>query len=115
MDIEEIDAFVAEPKHLQGPLPQWRVSTRPGEYEATWNIEDSIGIVRAQLRFRCPKANRSCPSVSLVFRGSPIWRIDLELPDVWKLNPLDAQTIGLPARLQGSRRWRPSWSISKLP
>jgi hypothetical protein len=86
---------------LEG-VPIWRESSWPGEMDAVWNIQDSLSIIRATLRFRCPRAARAWPSVSLVFRGNPIWRIDLVAREAWKPNPLGAASLGLPARVRGS-------------
>ena len=97
----EIDAFLAEEKRLDG-IPIWRESSWPGEMDAVWNIQDSLGITRATLRFRCPRAARAWPSISLIFRASPIWRIDLVAPDAWKPNPPGASSLSLPAIVRGS-------------
>jgi hypothetical protein len=101
MDVDEIDAFLAEAKALQGPFPGWRPGVRPGEYESIWPIEDSLGIVRAQLRFRFSRTARTYPSVSLVYRDSPIWRNDIVPADSCKYNPLRADRRGLPAIVCG--------------
>jgi hypothetical protein len=102
MDVDEIDAFLAEPKRLQGAFPGWKAGVRPDEFESIWLIEDALGIVRAQLRFRFSKLEKAFPSISLVFRNSPIWRIDLVPNDVCKLNPPGADRLGLPAQVCGS-------------
>jgi hypothetical protein len=97
----EIQAFLAEEKRLDG-IPTWRESSWPGEMDAVWTIQDSLDITRATLRFRCPRAARAWPSISLIFRGNPIWRIDLVSPDTWKPNPPGAASLGLPAQVRGS-------------
>jgi hypothetical protein len=97
----EIDAFLAEDKSLEA-VPIWRGSSWPGELTAVWNIRDSLGIGRATLRFRCPRAARAWPSISLIFRGNPLWRIDLVASGVWKPNPPSAVSLGLPSEVRGS-------------
>jgi hypothetical protein len=97
----EIEAFLVEDKTLDG-IPIWHASPRPGELSAVWNVKDSLGIGRATLRFRCPRAARAWPSISLIFRNNPIWRIDLVAPDVWKPNPPGAAALGLPPEVRGS-------------
>jgi hypothetical protein len=97
----EIDAFLAEEKRLEG-VPLWHDSAFPGEKDAVWNIHDSLDIVRATLRFRCPLRARAWPSMSLVFRGNAIWRIDLVAPGAWKPNPAGAAALGLPPHVWGS-------------
>lgn len=100
----EIDEFLAEDKRLDG-IPIWRASPRPRELSAVWNIQDSLGIFRAKLRFRCPRAARAWPSISLIFRNNAIWRIDLVAAEAWKPNPPDAV----------SRRYLLSQDLWSLP
>lgn len=101
-DIAAADEYLAERKALHGPIPQWRKSTFDGEQEAIWNIEDSVGILRGQLRFRFPRPFRAFPSISVIFRTNSIWRIDLAPPDLCKSNPFGAMQLGLPATVCGS-------------
>ncbi|HLH49233.1 MAG TPA: hypothetical protein VKV96_07830 [Roseiarcus sp.] len=102
-DVKAVDAFLEEVgKTLQGAPPPW-IPGRDGiELMAIWNIEDSLGIVRAHLRFRVDPQNRSYPSVSLIFRNNSAWRIDLEASTVCKPNPLWAQAVGAPSTVCGS-------------
>jgi hypothetical protein len=100
-EVAEVDAFLADEKTLEG-VPVWRESPRPRELSAVWNIQDSLGIGRASLRFRCPRVTRAWPSISLIFRGNPIWRIDLVAADAWKPNPPGAAALGLPPEVRGS-------------
>jgi len=111
MDIAEIDAFMAEQKTLAGPPPEWQDGTRPGELSATWNIADAVGIVRAQLRFRCPRHSPQFPSISVVYRGNLISRLDIVAPDQCKLNPPGAAALGLPPKVCGSH-WHP-WTDNR--
>jgi hypothetical protein len=111
MDIAEVDAFLQEPKTLQGTPPDWERGDYPGELSATWNIADSVGIVRAQLRFRCPSLGRHCPSISVVYRGNLITRLDLVPPDEFHPNPPGAAALGLPPKVYGSH-WHP-WSVNR--
>jgi hypothetical protein len=101
-DAIEIDDFLAEEKHLVGTEPLWQDSSRESELSAVWNIQDSLGITKAHLRFRCPKAWRDWPSVSVIFRNYPIWRLDLVAPTICKHNPLGAHSLGLSAVVCGS-------------
>ncbi|WP_141693942.1 hypothetical protein [Methyloligella halotolerans] len=102
MDTRDIDRFLADsPKTLVG-MPDWVESDRPDELSATWNIADSAGIISAQLRFRCPAFDKLHPSVSLIFRGTPVWRVDLARPTLCKWNLPDAADLGLPAQVCGS-------------
>jgi hypothetical protein len=100
MDIDEIDAFYSEAKRLQGPAPHWAENSR-SELSASWNIEDSIGIVRAHLRFRCSRPYRQFPSFSVICRGNLVGRVDLVPATECKFNPVGAASLGLPAQVCG--------------
>lgn len=102
LEVQAADAFLAEPKRLQGAPPTWVTSERDKELTARWLVEDSLGAVIAHLRFKCPRRYRAFPSVSVIFRGQPLWRIDLVPPDEMKLNPPCAAAKGLPAQILGS-------------
>ncbi len=101
MDIDEVDAFFAEAQRLQGPPPLWTENSR-GELSASWSVEDSIGIVRAHFRFRCPKFSRQWPSLSLIYRGNLVCRVDLVPQSESKPNPIGAASLGLPPMVIGS-------------
>jgi hypothetical protein len=101
-EIDEIDAFLCEPKRLQGSPPLWQKASWGDDWEAIWNIEDSLGIVRGQLRCRFPRPYREFPSLSIIFRGNPVYRVDFTPPEICKSNPLTAALHGLPARVCGS-------------
>jgi hypothetical protein len=101
-DIAEIDAFLADPKTLDGAEPLWRSASRPDELQATWGIVESSGISRAELRFRCPTLNRAEPSISLIFRRKAVWRVDLVASHSWKPNPIGADKLGLPPLVYGA-------------
>jgi hypothetical protein len=98
----EIDAFLREEKRLDGPHPIWHAASRPGEMSAVWDVQDSLDITRAALRFRCSLETLACPSVSLIFHRNAIWRIDLVPAHESKPNPLGASALRLPARVHGS-------------
>jgi len=49
-EVEEVDAFLAEPKTLVDEQPTWTKSARPGEMQATWGILESGSVSRAELR-----------------------------------------------------------------
>jgi hypothetical protein len=101
-EVRAVDAFLLEPKRLVDGPPRWSQSEhRMREIHATWTIEDSLGARRAELRFRCFTRDRKHPSVSLIFRAHPIWRVDIVPPDECKYNPPWAAKLGLPATVCG--------------
>ncbi len=87
-EVAEVDAFLAEAKTTRGPPPLWDVSDwRRDHLGAIWLVEDEHGIARAQLRFMCRRAKETYPSISLIFRGRPVWRVEIEDTPVEHRNP----------------------------
>ena len=101
-EIRAVDAFLAEDKHLVDGLPEWATSSRKGEMQAIWNIADAHGIERGHLRFRCASRARLFPSVSVIFRDNPIWRVDVVPADECKYNPVWCHALGLPSTVCGN-------------
>jgi hypothetical protein len=110
-DIRAVDAFLAERKRLLGPPPEWGPSSRKGDVQAIWRIVEDNGLERAHLRFRCALSDRQHPSVSLIFRNNPIWRIDIVPSRQCKFNPPWCSGLGLPPRVCGPHEHR--WSDNK--
>jgi hypothetical protein len=102
MDIAEVDAFMADQKSLYGPLPTWQEGTRAGELSASWPILDSIGIARAELRFRSARQRLQFPSISVIYRQNLVGRVDIVDPTECKINPPGGAAMGLPASVCGS-------------
>lgn len=100
--IAEVDAFLAEAKRVQGGLPKWGPSGWRTDLVALWIVEDEHRIARAQLRFTCRRAKDSYPSINLIFRSRPIWRVEIEDPPISHRNPPWAREIGLPSVVRGS-------------
>ncbi len=107
--LREVGDFLAERKVLATPMPNWRRSARPPDWEASWPILDSLGIERAELRFRVRAGGH--PSVSLIFRGNAIWRMDLAPPSECKSNPPNAHQLGLLSRVCGPHEH--NWSDNR--
>lgn len=110
-EITQVDAFLARPKFLQGPPPEWAQGSRTREMQMIWNIEDDAGIVSGNLRLVWPRADGRKPSVSLVWRSDSIWRVDIEDPGVCHSNPHDAYLYDLPPDVCGSHSH--SWPINR--
>ena len=65
--------------------------------------------VRAELRFRCPDVERQSEcSISVLFRGRLIHRVDVVPNHIRKPNPAAALKLGLPAKIDGphAHEWR---------
>jgi len=106
-DIAEIDEFIARPKWLDGPHPDWKNSgffkKRQPEYEAIWSIKDDLGIIgKGQLRFAFRPWNRLYPSISIIYGQKSIARLDFEDGTKCEFNPLWCAASGLPARVCGN-------------
>ncbi|WP_375206738.1 hypothetical protein [Hyphococcus sp.] len=71
-------------------------------YEARWIIEEQDGATRAHLRFRTCRYQKAFPSISLIFRNNPIWRVDIQAGDVCHPNPVWAGALGLPPLVCGT-------------
>lgn len=95
-EVDAVDDFLGRPKGLVGPPPPWVVSSRQIDFEAAWNIQDDLGIVSAQLRFRCPRTSNEWPTANVIFKGNPVWRVDLVQGAECKRNPPNAASLGLP-------------------
>lgn len=102
IELHAVDTFLAAPKRLEGGPPEWRQNERPDDMTANWNVVDDMDVVSAQLRFRLSRLAREYPSVSLIFRGNCIWRLDLCRPTQMKFNPPWATKLGLPPSFLGS-------------
>lgn len=100
-ELDDVEAFLAEPKSLNGPQPTWVKSTYTGELQATWGILNDLGIRAGALRFTCFE-DRSEPSVSVTFRDRLVWRVDVVDRTICKPNPIGAYGLGLPATICGS-------------
>jgi hypothetical protein len=100
-DVSQVDDFLGSEKVLEDAMPPWQASSRPGELQAIWNIEDTLGV-RAHLRFRIYETEPTLPSVSLIFRRNAVARLDIEASTVSHPNPPWAEQLGLPAEVYGS-------------
>lgn len=113
-EIDAVDTFLREGKHLVGDPPAWRNASHSQEQEAIWPIADAIGVIEAELRFRY--ATSTDFSASVLFRGNPIWRVDIEPVGRSHPNPPDAHRLGLAPTVDGphEHRWdhNRSWLLS---
>lgn len=111
----EVDAYLAnESKVLDGFQPHWVYASGYDNYQITWPIlEEDTGRTRGHLRFRVPAVDFSHPSISLIFSGRKVSRLDKTEPDVCEPNPISAARVGLPAEVCGSHvhAWRDNRQI----
>lgn len=102
-EVDAVDEFLAGRKTLKGGHPDWFKNTR-GELEAIWTIIDENGVESGQLRFTCSRPYRANPSVSVIFRGNPVWRFDLVDATEGKPNPPGAADLGLLGWVYGNHQ-----------
>lgn len=105
-EVSEVEAFLEQEKRLQrltgDGFPIWSRSGWNDELGTVWNIEDDLGVVLARLQFSCARAAPVDPSVSVIFRQRPIWRVDI-VPSYYRHpNPMWAGDLGLSPIVEGS-------------
>lgn len=110
-DVRQVDDFLRAEKSTPWGAPEWAPSSRPREVQAIWRIQDASGVERAHLRFRCATNRREFPSVSLIFRDDPIWRVDLVPVAECKPNPAWAVREGVPPMVCGPHEH--AWSDNR--
>jgi hypothetical protein len=106
-EVLDVDALLGEPKRLAASIPAWNLTARRTSYDASWTVEDVNGVARAQLRFNCRRSANPCPTIVLVWRSRPIWRIELADSSSSHRNPPWARRIRLPPIVSGphEHRW----------
>ena len=110
-EVEAVDEFLREPKTLQGPPPSWGDSEWSGEHTSSWIILDEFDAPRGQIRFTARKTDTSVASISVLFQGKSVWRIDLDYDHVCHPNPHDGHLQGLDATVCGSHSH--GWDINR--
>lgn len=110
-DVEAAEAFLAEPKTLDGPPPTWGDSGWAGGYAATWIVLDSLGAPIGALKFTAQKGDTSVASINVIHRGHEVWRIDMDYDHVCHSNPHDGHLMDLPAMVCGPHEH--AWDINK--
>ena len=100
----KIECFLADPdKILADPQPNWVHQTEYGDWQLTWPItEEASGVTRANLKLRIHEGYIEHPSISLVFRGHIVMRLDKVRDTEEKRNPVEADRLGLAAWVKGT-------------
>lgn len=96
----EVDAFINSHKKLVDFLPPW--SERfANHYQSRWGIEDSLGAESAEL---CLTIERDFvrQSITCLFRGQPVYRLDVAPEEECKQNWHTAHRLGLPSFVCGT-------------
>lgn len=98
-----IDSYLANTaKVLDSYQPHWVYQPGYRDHQIGWPIlEEDSGKTRSKLQFRIPEMHPEYCSISLVFRGSIVCRVDKDAVDVCKANPPFAANLGLPHQVCG--------------
>ena len=98
--LDEVDAFIAGYKTLDGFLPaEWR-QLRGWDWENRWGVLDVQGRQLGELVFSI-NASLTSPTISAIYRKKLIYRVDIVPMDEEKHNDYGAKALGLPAIVRG--------------
>lgn len=103
-DVEQVDDYIKGYKVLAGPQPHWvNVSKRSRDWELTWPMEGADGIASGYIMIESNAAQTEV-SISVIYRSSPIYRIDVVPDDRPEGNPYITRKYapGLPSEFTGS-------------
>lgn len=105
---DEIDEYLGSPKSLKGQQPIWRENGRLDQVDAKWPVIEAGGISRSHLTFRYNRVSTGEPSVSLIYKGKKVCRVDIKPEAVSDGNPPQAAKLGLPPYVYGTHihKWR---------
>ena len=114
-DLDLVEEFLAELKFLNGPMPEFGPTNfnrrRRYELATKWPLADADGVVSSgQLVIVSRPGSPDFASLSLLFRGQAISRLDFEHDGVCHSNPHWADEDGLAATVRGSHfhPWEPN-------
>lgn len=97
--IEEVDAFIAGFKTLDGFLGEWD-QHHGWDWNARWGILDVHGRSQAELVFTI-NAALTHPSICAIYRRRLIYRVDIVPENETKPNEYGALALGLPSVVKG--------------
>lgn len=123
--VAEVDAYIEAYKAPDGVQPHWvAVRGRGRDWEATWPLVGTDGIASGYIKLES-NARQTEIGISVIFRGQPIFRIDIVPDDRSEGNPLSARKYAphLPAAFRGShvhawsdqRAWVREHGLGELP
>lgn len=103
-DVEAVDEFLAKAeKVLDGYQPAWTSNRGYRSCQLAWPIlEEDTGQIRGHLRISVPEFNPDYPSMSLIFRGKAVCRLDLAAATICKPSPAWTWRLGLPSSVCGN-------------
>lgn len=103
-EVSEVDAFIRGYKVLAGPQPHWvGVTKRSRDWELTWSLEDASGIASGYIMVESNAAQTEV-GISVIYRGAPIYRIDIVPQERPEGNPWITRKYApdLPSHFHGS-------------
>lgn len=104
-EIAAVGEFLRASKVLSGPAPEFgptKFHTK-GAYEwcAKWPVADDLGIVRGEMRFATKPGSDEQFSISLIFQGHAVARLDFADETECHPNPHWASQFSVPGRVCG--------------
>ena len=100
LNIEEISEFITSDKFLDGLCPSFGEGFG-GMFQTRWDFVDALGIGLQSHLCISLKESLDRPSISALYRGHPIYRLDIVPDHVEKPNPPWASKFGLPNYVSG--------------
>ena len=104
-EVNFIDAFLAQPKTLDGAPPEFGEKQRgKGRriWEAVWPIAETDNVVSGgQLRFSYSPASDKPFTLAVIYRKRCVYRIDYVESSICHANPLWAAQLGVPPEVCG--------------
>lgn len=97
---EEISEFLSADKFLDGLLPEWG-DGYSGVLQARWGLLNGVGIGISSHICISLKPSLDRPSITLIYRQHPVYRLDIVPMDEEKPNPPWASKHGLPNYVAG--------------
>lgn len=123
--IAQVDAWLLGYKQFDGFQPPWiAVSGRGRDWEANWPIVGGDGISSAYGALEAD-ATLTTISISIIYRGAPVYRLDMVPPDKREGNefPVIKYAPQLPREFLGThahawddhRKWVQEQGLGQLP
>ena len=99
-ELDEVDAYIAQHKTMLGYVNGWELHYGR-DWQVRWPIVDATGVESGELCLNVTRDHKHA-SICCIFRGRPIYRLDVAPKTECKDNWHTAWEQGLPAQVCGS-------------